>query len=192
MKNDINELKEKIIGNAKKEAESLLSRAKKAEQRILIQAKEEDKKIREEAEKKGKLLFEKEKAKIISKKKIDEKKDFFALRNKLFELLRKDLEEKLVLMLKDGKLDNWIKSCASEVVDEEKKAVLVAKEKDLANFKKICGGIEGLSFSYEPILSGFLIRSEESEYDFRFSLLADNIIKQNMKIIAVRLGVKSG
>jgi vacuolar-type H+-ATPase subunit E/Vma4 len=192
MKNDVKELKGKIISDAKKEAESLISRAKKAEQRILIQAKEEEKKIKEEAEKKGKLLFEKEKARMDSKKKMDEKKGFFSLRNKLFGLLRKDLEEKLILMLKDGKLDNWIKSCASEVVDDEKKAVLVAREKDLGSFRKICSGVEGLSFDYEPMLPGFLIRSEENEYDFRFSLLADNMIKQNMRIIAVRLGVTSG
>jgi vacuolar-type H+-ATPase subunit E/Vma4 len=192
MKNDIKELKEKIVGDAKKEAEVLLSRAKKAEERILIQAREEEKKIKEEAEKKGKSLYEKENARIISKKKIDEKKEFFYLRNKLFEMLRKDLEEKLILMLKDGKLDDWIKSCCSNVTKEEKEAVLVAREADLRNFKKICGGIESLKFASEPIAAGFLIRSEESEYDFRFSLLADNIIKQNMKIIAVKLGVTSG
>jgi vacuolar-type H+-ATPase subunit E/Vma4 len=192
MKNDIKQLKEKIIGDAKKEAKSLLSRAKKAEGRILIQAKEEEKKIKEEAEKKGKFLFEKEKTRIVSKKKMDEKKGFFYLRNKLFGLLRKDLEEKLVLMLKDGKLENWIKSCCNDVIKEEKNAVLVAREKDLDIFKKICSGIKGLDFTGEPITDGFLIRSEEKEYDFRFSLIADNIIKQNMKIIAAKLGVKSG
>jgi len=192
MKNDINELKEKIIGNARKEAESLLSRAKKAEGRILIQAREEEKKIKDEAEKKGKFLFEKEKTRMISKKKMDEKKDFFSLRNKLFELLRKDLEEKLVLMLKDGELDNWIESCCSDIIQKEKEALLVVREADLGSFKKICRGIEGLNFAGEPMMSGFLIRSGENEYDFRFSLLADNIIKQNMKIIAVKLGVTSG
>lgn len=192
MKDDISELKEKIIGNARKEAGNLLSRAKKAEGRILIQAREEEKKMKEEAEKKGKSLFEKEKARMISKKKMDEKKDFFSLRNKLFELLHKDLEEELVLMLKNGKLDNWIKSCCNEVIGEEKEVVLVSREEDLGGFKKICREIKGLSFSSEPMMSGFLIRSGENEYDFRFSLLADNIIKQNMKIIAVKLGVTSG
>jgi vacuolar-type H+-ATPase subunit E/Vma4 len=192
MKNDINELKEKLIGNAKKEAENLLSRSKKAEERILIQAREEEKKIKEEAEKKGKFLFEKEKARMISKKKMDEKKDFFSLRNKLFELLRKDLEGKLVLMLKSGKLDGWIKSCCSGIVGEEKEVILVARKEDLDIYKKICRGIEGLNFAGEPITPGFLIRSGENEYDFRFPILADNIIKQNTKIIAAKLGVTSG
>jgi len=192
MKKDVNELKEKIIGNARKEAESLLSRAKKAEVRILTQAREEEKKIKEEAEKKRKSLFEKEKTRIVSKKNMDEKKDIFLLRNKLFELLHEDLEGKLILMLKDSKLDNWVRSCCYEIIKEEKEIVLVAREEDLSVFKKICRGISDLNFAGEPMMSGFLIRSGESEYDFRFSLLADNIIKQNMKIIAVKLGVKSG
>jgi vacuolar-type H+-ATPase subunit E/Vma4 len=192
MKNDINELKEKIISNAKNEAESLLSRAKKAEGRILIQAREEEKKIKEEAEKKGKLLFEKEKTRMVSKKKMDEKKEFFHLRNKLFELLRKDLEENLVLMFKDGELDSWIKSCCRDVIEKEKKALLVVRKVDLRNFKKICSGIESLNFASEPITAGFLIRSGENEYDFRFSLLANNILKQNIKIIAAKLGVIGG
>jgi vacuolar-type H+-ATPase subunit E/Vma4 len=192
MKDDIKELKEKILSSARKEAENLLSRSKKAEERILVQAKEEEKKIKEEAEKKGKALFEKEKARMTSKRKMDEKKEFLSLRNRLFELLHEDLEQELVSMFKNGKLDGWIRSSAGEVVSEEKKVVLVAGEKDLDNYKKICRGMEGLSFSGEPGMSGFLMRSEKNEYDFRFSLLADKIIKQNKKIIAVKLGVASG
>ncbi len=192
MKDNIKELKEKIIGSAREEAENLISRSKKAEERILIQAREKEKKIKEEAEKKGKLLFEKEKARMVSKKKMDEKKEFFYLRKKLFELLRKDLAENLVLMFKDGKLDSWIKSCCRDIIKKEKKALLVVREADLRNFKKICSGIEALSFDCEPMLSGFLIRSGKNEYDFRFSLLANNILKQNIKVIAAKLGVTGG
>ena len=192
MKKDINELKEKIIGNAEKEAENLLSRAMKVEKRILIQAREEEKKIKEAAEKKGKSLFEKEKTRINSKKKNDEKKEFFSLRNKLFELLHKDLEEKLVLMLKTGKLNDWLKSCCEEIIKEEKEVTLVAREKDLGDLKKICKGLNGLKFAPEPVTGGFLIRGRENEYDFRFSVLSSNILKQNMKMVADKLGVSSG
>jgi vacuolar-type H+-ATPase subunit E/Vma4 len=192
MKDNIKELKEKIIGSARKEAENLISRSKKAEERILIQAREEEKKIKEAAEKTGKSLFEKEKARMTSKKKMDDKKEFLSLRNRLFELVLEDLEEELVSMFKSGKLDGWIRSCASDVVGEEKKIALVAREEDLDNLKKICRGIEGLSFSDEPIMSGFLMRSEKNEYDFRFSLLSSNIVKKNIKMISGKLGVTSG
>jgi vacuolar-type H+-ATPase subunit E/Vma4 len=192
MKKDINELKEKIIGSAEKEAEDLLSRAKKVEKRIIIQAREEEKKIKEEADKKGKSLFDKEKMRINSKKKNDEKKEFFSLRNKLFELLHNDLEEMLVLMLKTGKLDDWVKSCCEQVIKEEEKVTLVARKEDLRDLKKICNGLNGLDFAHEPIAGGFLIRSKENEYDFRFSVLSSNILRQNIKMVADKLGVKSG
>ncbi len=192
MKKDIKELKEKVISNAEKEADDLLSRAKKVEKRILIQAREEERKIKEEAEKKGKSLFEKEKIRINSKKKNDEKKEFFSLRNKLFELLHKDLEEMLVLMLKTGKLNDWVKSCCEEIIKEEKEVTLIARKEDLGDLKKICSGLNGLNFTGEPVNRGFLIRSKENEYDFRFSLLSSKILKQNIKMVADELGVKSG
>jgi len=192
MKNNINELREKIINSAEEEAEVLLSRAQKAKERVLKQAKEEEEKIKKGAEERGKLLFEKEESRIISKKKMNDKKDFFALRKQLFELLYTDLEKKLISMLKKSKLDNWIKSCCEEVLKIEKEASFVSGEEYIVYFRKICKGIEGLNFESEPMEAGFLIRGKDDEYDFRFSLIAGNIIKQNMKIIADKLGVSNG
>ncbi len=192
MKNNINELREKIISNAEEEAEVLLSRAQKAKERVLKQAKEEEEKIKKEAEERGKLLFEKEKSRIVSKKKMNDKKEFFTLRKQLFELLHTDLEKKLISMLKKSELDNWIKSCCEEVLKIEKEASFVADKEYIGNFKKICKGIEGLNFESEAIEAGFLIRGRDDEYDFRFFLIAGNILRQNMKIIADKLGVSDG
>jgi len=95
-------------------------------------------------------------------------------------------------MLKKSELDNWIKSCCEEVLKIEKEASFVADKEYIGNFKKICKGIEGLNFESEAIEAGFLIRGRDDEYDFRFFLIAGNILRQNMKIIADKLGVSDG
>ena len=192
MKNNIDELKEKIIDSATEEADILVSRAEKAKERVLFQAREEEKKIKEEAEEKGKILFNKEKTKIISKKKMNEKRSLLILRKQIFEMLLFDLKEELISMLKKGKLDSWIISCCKEVLKEEKKASLIAGREYIDLFQKICCDIKNLGFTEEPIDAGFLIRVEEEEYDFRFSILAGNIIKENKKMIADNLGVNYG
>ncbi|MEO0294147.1 MAG: hypothetical protein ABIN61_08025 [candidate division WOR-3 bacterium] len=192
MKENINELKEKIISNARKEAEIILQRAEKVRERILTQAREEEKKVKEEAEKKGKSLFEKGKEKFFFRKKINERKGILFLRKQLFEMLQNDLIEKLTSMFKEGKLNSWIRISCERIAKEEGEIVLVAKEEELDRFKNICDGIKGLSFSPRSIIGGFLIIGKESEYDFRFSTIANKIIKQNMRKIADKLGVRSG
>jgi len=192
MKNNINELKEKIIGSAKEEAATVLSRAGKAKERILNQAKEEEKKIKEEAEERGKILFEKEKSRIISKEKMDKKKELLVLRKQLFDLLFADLEKELSSMLKKGKLDSWIVSCCKEILKKEEEISFVAEEEYINYFEEICKNMKNIKFAGESIKAGFLIIGKDNEYDFRFSVLAGNIIKQNMKMIAVKLGVNNG
>ncbi|MEJ2356152.1 MAG: hypothetical protein P8Y62_09700 [candidate division WOR-3 bacterium] len=155
MKKDIEELKEKIIGNAEKEAETNLSRARKAKKRILQKAEDEVKKIKEEADEKGRSLFEKEKSRIRSKKKMDKQKEKLVLRKQLVDFL-------------------------------------IADKEYIDYLREICKGLNGISISEEKIKPGFLIRGKNNEYDFRFSVLAENIIKQKMGMIIDKIGVDHG
>lgn len=192
MKKNIEELKEKIIGNAEKEAEAVLSRARKAKGRILHKAKDETKQIKKEAEEKGKSLFEKEKSRIKSKKKMDEQKEKLLLRRQLVELVKLDLEKELLSMLKKGKLNVWILSRCKEILKEEEKLSLIADKEYIDYFKEICKELKDIGLSEDKIKPGFLIRGEKNEYDFRFSVLSENIIKQKMEMIINRLGVGHG
>jgi len=192
MKKDIEELKEKIISNAEKEAETNLSRARKAKKRILQKAEDEVKKIKEEADEKGRSLFEKEKSRIKSKKKMDKQKEKLGLRKQLVELVKLDLEKALLSMLKNGKLNAWILSRCKELLKEEEKFSLIADKERIDYLRKICKGLNGISISEEKIKSGFLIRGKNNEYDFRFSVLAENIIKQKMGMIIDKIGVDHG
>ena len=192
MKKNITELREKIIGNAEKEAETMVSRAQKARDRILSQAKQEAEEIKREAEERGKALFEKEKSRIISRKKMDEKKKILILRKQFFEFLLVDLEKELISLLKKGKLDSWIKSCCENILKEEDKISLLTGEKYIKKFKKICKDMKNINFKDEQIPPGFLIRGQDYEYDFRFSVLARNILERNRKNISDKLGVNYG
>lgn len=192
MKDNIKELEEKILKDAREEADTLVSRAKKARERILQQARSEAKEIKEQAKKEGEALFEKEEAKVSAKKEIDKKKSLFSLRRKIFDKLHEDISEKLLSMLKKGELNDWIKSSCKEIIKEEKEVALVSSEENLSHLRKICKGVKGLSFKSESMLDGFLLRGEKNEYDFRFSLLAEKIIKENMSIVVDELGVIDG
>lgn len=192
MRNNIDELREKIVGNAEKEAKTMVQRAQKASDRILNQAKVEVRKIKEEAEERGRTLFEKGKSRIISREKMDEKKDLMILRKQLFEILSSDLEQELISLLKEGKLDFWIKSCCEEILKEEEKFTLVTNKEYIAYFEKICEDIQGISVSDENMKPGFLIRGKDKEYDFRFFVIAGNIINRNRKNIADKLGISHG
>jgi vacuolar-type H+-ATPase subunit E/Vma4 len=192
MKKNITELREKIVGNAEKEAETMVSRAQKARDRILSQAKRAAEGIKREAQERGKALFEKEKSRIISRKKMDEKKKILVFRKQFFELLLVDLEKELISLLKKGKLDSWIKSCCEDILKEEDGVSLLVGGEYIEKFKKICKGIKNVNFKDAQITSGFLIRGRDYEYDFRFSVLAKNILERNRKNISDKLGVNYG
>ncbi len=192
MKKDIEELKQKIIGNAEKEAEAVLSRSRKAKERIFRKAKDEVKKIKKGADEKGKSLFEKEKSRIKSKKQRDEQKEKILLRKQLIELVELDLEKELLSMLKNGKLNAWILSRCKEILKEEEKLSLIADKEYLDYVQEICKELKNISLSEEKIKPGFLIRGENNEYDFRFSVLAENIIKKKTGIIIDKIGFDHG
>jgi vacuolar-type H+-ATPase subunit E/Vma4 len=192
MKDNIKELEEKILKDAREEADTLVSRAKKAKERILQQAWKEEKEIKEEAKREGESLFEKEKVRVSAKKEIDKKKGLFTLRKKIFKKLHEDLSERLISMLKDGELNDWIKSSCNEVIKKEKEVVLVSAEENLNHLKKICKGMKGLKFKSESMTDGFLLRGEKEEYDFRFSLLAENIVKKNISMVVDKLEGNDG
>lgn len=193
MKKGIEDLEKKIINKANEEAELVVSRAKKARLRILKGAKEEAKEIEEEAKKKGEEFFEKEKRRIISEKRIDEKKEILSVRQKVLDQLALDMEQCLLEMLKRDEMSEWIKSKCEEIIDKEReKMVLVTREKDKEIYEKIVKKIHNLMVGVEPIETGFLLRCEECEYDFRFNVISQNVIHRNRKIIVSMLGENSG
>lgn len=193
MKKGIKELEKKILDKAAVEAEQLITRAKKARQRIIRKAKEEEKVIEEEAIKKGEGLLEIEKRRIVSEKLIDERKESLTLRQKLFEFLITDVEERMLEMLKKGKFNDWIKSKCKEIIHAEKGGMtLITREEDKDIYEGIGEGIEDLEIEIESLESGFLLRGEGIEYDFRFHLLGENLIRENRNLIISMLGVDNG
>jgi vacuolar-type H+-ATPase subunit E/Vma4 len=184
MKKTIKDLKNKILDKASSEAEQLISKAKKAKERIIRTALDDAKEIEREANKKGMESLDLEKKIISSEKVIDERKEYLLVRRKIFEQLINDLEVLFQEMLDDDKFRSWIKSKCIEIVNFEKeKMVLVTRREDKKTFKKIIKGIKDLSLKDEPIDKGFLIRSEKNEYDFRFNVLARNLVHENSKMI---------
>lgn len=193
MKKGIEDLEKKILNKANEEAELVVSRAKKARLRILKGAKEGAKEIEKEAKKKGEELFEKEKRRMISEKKIDEKREILSVRQRILEQLTLDMEQCLLEMLKRNEMSEWIKSKIEEIVKgKREKVVLVTREKDKEIYEKIVRKIHNLTVEIEPIGPGFLLRSEENEYDFRFNVISQNVIHRDRKIIISMLGENNG
>jgi vacuolar-type H+-ATPase subunit E/Vma4 len=193
MKKGIEDLEKKILNKANEEAELVVSRAKKARLRILKGAKEEAKEIEKEAKKKGEELFEKEKRRMISEKRIDEKREILSVRQRILEQLTLDMEQCLLEMLKRNEMSEWIKSKIEEIVKgKREKVVLVTRKKDKEIYGKIVRKIHNLTLEIEPIGPGFLLRSEENEYDFRFNVISQNVIHRNRKMIVSMLGENNG
>jgi len=193
MKKGIKELEKKMLDKAAVEAEQLITRAKKARQRIIRKAREEGRVIEEEARKKGEGLLEIEKRRIVSEKLIDERKESLTLRQKLFEFLITDVEERMLEMLKKGEFNDWIKSKCKEIIHVEKGGMaLITREEDKDIYEEIGEGIENLKIEIESLESGFLLRGEGIEYDFRFHLLGENLIRENRNLIISMLGVDNG
>ncbi len=193
MKKGIEDLEKKILNKANEEAELVVSRAKKARLRILKGAKEGAKEIEKEAKKKGEELFEKEKRRMISEKRIDEKREILSVRQRILEQLTLDMEQCLLEMLKRNEMSEWIKSKIEEIVKgKREKVVLVTRKKDKEIYGKIVRKIHNLTLEIEPIGPGFLLRSEENEYDFRFNVISQNVIHRNRKMIVSMLGENNG
>ena len=193
MKKGIKELEKKILDKAYDEATQLVSKAKKAKGRIIKIAREEAREIEEEAQNKGKKLLGIEKKRISSEKMIDEKKEYLTIRQKIIECLKEDLEKKFIEMLKNNEFREWVKSKCKEIIHTEKeKMVLVTREGDKKTYKEIVKELENLSLIIEPIESGFLLRGEKTEYDFRFNILAENLICENKNMIVSILCEENG
>jgi len=193
MKKGIKELEKKMLDKAAEEAEQLITRAKKARQRIIKKAREGGKVIEGEARKKGEGLLEIEKRRIVSEKLIDERKKSLTLRQKLFEFLITDVEERMLEMLKKGEFNGWIKSKCKEIIHTEKRGMtLITREEDKDIYEEIGEGIEDLKIEIESLEPGFLLRGEKIEYDFRFHLLGENLIRENRNLIISMLGVDNG
>ena len=184
MKKTIKDLENKILEKASLEAEQLISKAKKARERVIKAALEDAKEIEREAKKKGTESLDLEKKIISSEKIIDERKEYLFVRDKIFEQLIHDLEGVFQEMFDNDKFRSWIKSNCLEIVKaEKKKMILVTRKKDKKTFKQIIKGIKDLSLKDESIERGFLLRSEKNEYDFRFNVLARNLVHENRKMI---------
>jgi len=193
MKKGIKELEKKILDKAYDEATQLVSKAKKAKGRIIKIAREEAREIEEEAQNKGKKLLGIEKKRISSEKMIDEKKEYLTIRQKIIECLKEDLEKKFIEMLKNNEFREWVKSKCKEIIHTEKeKMVLVTREGDKKIYEEIVEELENLSLIIEPIESGFLLRGEKTEYDFRFNILAENLICENKNMIVSILCEENG
>jgi len=193
MKKGIKELEKKILDKAYDEANQLVSKAKKAKGRIIKIAREEVREIEEEAQNKGKKLLGIEKKRISSEKMIDEKKEYLTIRQKIIECLKEDLEKKFIEMLKNNEFREWVKSKCKEIIHTEKeKMVLVTREGDKKIYEEIVKELENLSLIIEPIESGFLLRGEKTEYDFRFNILAENLICENKNMIVSILCEENG
>ena len=193
MKKGIKELEKKILDKAYDEANQLVSKAKKAKGRIIKIAREEAREIEEEAQNKGKKLLGIEKKIISSEKMIDEKKEYLTIRQKIIECLKEDLEKKFIEMLKNNEFREWVKSKCKEIIHTEKeKMVLVTREGDKKIYEEIVKELENLSLIIEPIESGFLLRGEKTEYDFRFNILAENLICENKNMIVSILCEENG
>jgi len=193
MKKGIKELEKKILDKAYDEANQLVSKAKKAKGRIIKIAREEAREIEEEAQNKGKKLLGIEKKRISSEKMIDEKKEYLTIRQKIIECLKEDLEKKFIEMLKNNEFREWVKSKCKEIIHTEKeKMVLVTREGDKKIYEEIVKELENLSLIIEPIESGFLLRGEKTEYDFRFNILAENLICENKNMIVSILCEENG
>ncbi|MCK4321054.1 hypothetical protein KAX08_00850 [candidate division WOR-3 bacterium] len=193
MKKGIKELEKKILDKAYDEANQLVSKAKKAKGRIIKIAREEAREIEEEAQNKGKKLLGIEKKRISSEKMIDEKKEYLTIRQKIIECLKEDLEKKFIEMLKNNEFREWVKSKCKEIIHTEKeKMVLVTREGDKKTYKEIVKELENLSLIIEPIESGFLLRGEKTEYDFRFNILAENLIWEDKNMIVSILYEENG
>lgn len=193
MKKGIKELEKKILDKAYDEATQLVSKAKKAKGRIIKIAREEAREIEEEAQNKGKKLLGIEKKRISSEKMIDEKKEYLTIRQKIIECLKEDLEKKFIEMLKNSEFREWVKSKCKEIIHTEKeKMVLVTREGDKKIYEEIVKELENLSLIIEPIESGFLLRGEKTEYDFRFNILAENLICENKNMIVSILCEENG
>jgi vacuolar-type H+-ATPase subunit E/Vma4 len=188
MKKTIKDLEKKILNKASSEAEQLISKAKKAKERIIKAALEDAKKIEIEAKKKGTESLDLEKKIISSEKIIDERKEYLLVRDKIFEQLIHDLEGVFQKMLDNGRFRSWIKSKCIEIVNAEKeKMILVTRKEDKKTFEQIIKGIKDLSLNDELMERGFLLRSEKNEYDFRFNVLARNLVHENSKMILSKL-----
>ena len=193
MKKTIKDLENKILEKASSEAEQLISKAKKAKERIIKAALEDAKEIEREANKKGTESLDLEKKIISSEKIIDEKKEYLLVRDKIFEQLVHDLEGMFQEMLNSDKFGSWIKSKCLEIINAEKeKMILVTGKWDRKTFKQIIKGIKDLSLKDESIERGFILRSEKNEYDFRFSVLARNLVHENRKMILSMLDGLNG
>lgn len=193
MKKGIKELEKKILDKAYDEATQLVSKAKKAKGRIIKIAREEAREIEEGAQNKGKKLLGIEKKRISSEKMIDEKKEYLTIRQKIIECLKEDLEKKFIEMLKNNEFREWVKSKCKEIIHTEKeKMVLVTREGDKKIYEEIVKELENLSLIIEPIESGFLLRGEKTEYDFRFNILAENLICENKNMIVSILCEENG
>lgn len=193
MKKGIKELEKKILDKAYDEANQLVSKAKKAKGRIIKIAREEAREIEEEAQNKGKKLLGIEKKRISSEKMIDEKKEYLTIRQKIIECLKEDLEKKFIEVLKNNEFREWVKSKCKEIIHTEKeKMVLVTREGDKKIYEEIVKELENLSLIIEPIESGFLLRGEKTEYDFRFNILAENLICEDKNMIVSILCEENG
>lgn len=193
MKKGIKELEKKILDKAYDEANQLVSKAKKAKGRIIKIAREEAREIEEEAQNKGKKLLGIEKKRIRSEKMIDEKKEYLTIRQKIIKCLKEDLEKKFIEMLKNNEFREWVKSKCKEIIHTEKeKMVLVTREGDKKIYEEIVEELENLNLIIEPIESGFLLRGEKTEYDFRFNILAENLICENKNMIVSILCEENG
>lgn len=193
MKKTIKDLENKILDKASSEAEKLISKAKKAKERVINAALDNAKEIEREAKKKGMESLDLEKKIISSEKIIDERKEYLLVRGKIFEQLIYDLERLFQEMLDNDKFKGWIKSKCLEIVNAEKeKMILVTRKEDKKTFIQIIKGIKDLSLKDESIERGFLLRSEKNEYDFRFRILARNLVHENSKMILSMLDGKNG
>lgn len=193
MKKDIGELKERILKKAEAEVKQMVTHAKKARERILERAKEDSEEIQENARKKALEIFQLEERKIEAERTIQKRREELKIRGKIFDFMIRDLEDRIYEMLKKGELNSWIREEIKEIILlEGEKMTLVTKDKDKKLFKKLIKGIKGIQIKTTEMEPGFLLRGVKSEYDFRFHLLAKNLLDRNRKTVFSMIRLDNG
>ncbi|MCF7885549.1 MAG: V-type ATP synthase subunit E [Candidatus Marinimicrobia bacterium] len=189
MTKKLSELKESIVKNSEERAETIRSRAEKVKERTIRTSKRKADRILRNAEKSAEDDFEREKRKIKYDLEINSRKKKLTIEQRIIDDLKNELEERLINLFDNRKLDEWIKNQIKEIVrDSIEQFVLRCNSDHQKKYKELCADID-IEVKSDDIKPGFLLKSEKDEYDFTFETLAENLVESGKEEILKDLQV---
>jgi len=190
MSKDLKKLKDKIIQKAEKKSQRIVERAEKTKERNIRRGERKARKLESQAEKEGEQLLQQEKQKISYETRVKKRRIHLRARQKVLNLLRDDLRDKLQKLLKEGELDDWIKKELIEnIINQSEQYKLLCRKNMVEKYERIFQDCNNISIQEQEMKPGFILVSENNEYDFTLETIANRLVESEKKAILSSLEI---